>query len=90
MRIFYLPMDYIKYESPGQWFEEAKKHNYSVPVQAGHLLSLTMEVYGISFPQAYEKLIEAKDLILIDQVYFIQIARINELVAVKKNLPIKK
>ncbi len=76
-------MNYKKYKTVSEWWKDIRNQDYSVPTQAGWVLSLEIEIYGRSFPEAYEKLIKDRKLILNDKVYIVDISYINELLEIK-------
>lgn len=79
-----------KYKTVGEWWEDSKKQGYSRPTQAGWVLSLEIEIYGRSFPEAYEKLIKDRKLILSEKVYIVDLSYINELLEIKNKNRVEK
>jgi hypothetical protein len=63
-------MDYRKYTSAGEWYEDARIEGYmpSAPMMRG--ITRTMEKLGISFAEAFEFLEKTKKIFLVDKLYY--------------------
>ena len=57
-------MDISKYKSVGEFYEDSKKHGYSVPLCMCACLSKLMEQRGLNFQEAYNFVWERKLIFL--------------------------
>ena len=71
-------MDISKYDSVGEWYEDAKKNGYSVPVQMCHGLQKTMKNKNMTLKEAYGFLFENKKAFLAGNTYIFDISVLNE------------
>jgi hypothetical protein len=71
----------LPYDSPGDWYFTMKANNYSVPVQAPHILSKLIERDKITFQEAYTIAIEDGGIILDGDIYFANMDYLTKLIA---------
>ena len=76
-------MDYKKYKTVGEWSDDARKQDYSIPLQAKWALSLEMEIFQESFPEACEKFIKEGKLLLVNKTYIFNISYLTKLLEIK-------
>jgi len=62
-------MDILKYESVGEWYEDAKSKGYLIPLPMCLGLAQLMKKRSLSFQDAYSFLLDKKKIILIGQSY---------------------
>lgn len=63
-------MDYRKYTSAGEWFEDARKEGYMPSTSMMHGITQTMEKLELSFVDAFKFLEETKKIFLVDKLYY--------------------
>jgi hypothetical protein len=79
-----IEINYKDYRTVDVWVEDVKKKNYSIPLQARWALSLEMEIYGVSFPEAYEKFIKDNWLMLFNKNYIFNESYLSKLLEIKR------
>ena len=70
----------LPFNSPGEWYTTMKKNDYSVPVQAGHILSKIIERDNVSFQKAYKKAIDDRGIFLVGDTYFADYGYLTKLI----------
>ena len=70
----------LSYDSPGEWYFTMKANNYSVPVQAPHILSKLIERDKITSQEAYKKAINEGGIILGGDIYFADLGYLTKLI----------
>jgi len=75
----------LPYKNATEWYWTMKDNNYSVPVQAPHLLSKLMERDKLSFKDAYAKAINEGGVILSGDIYFTHFGYLTKLIEDTRN-----
>jgi len=70
----------LPYNTIEEWRTTMKNNDYSVPLQACHILSKLIERDGISFREAYEKAIAEQGIILVRYTYFAHFGYLTKLI----------
>ena len=70
----------LPFNTPGEWYTTMKKNDYSVPVQAPHILSKLIERDKITFQEAYKKAISEGGIILDGDIYFAHFGYLTKLI----------
>lgn len=67
-------MNIANYKTVHEWYEDAKKQGYSVPLQLCHCLSKIIEKYNFTFPDAYRFLDQKGKIILKKKMYYFDLS----------------
>jgi hypothetical protein len=70
----------LPFNSVMEWHTTMKQNDYSVPVQAGHILSKIIERDTVSFQEAYKKAIDERGIILVGDTYFAHFGYLTKLI----------